>query len=235
MVKVEHEGDPNTSGEVFVNFINDIKSYQVKGKGVVMACYNMMIPHIVPNLPKEQDAALRLQEKSVLQYTSVGLKNWRAIKEIGMGFAMSPGNMHQAVMMDFPVSMGGYEYTKTPADPCIIQMISCPYGTSGAPHRDQKREARIKMLSLQFGDYENEIRSHLNGMLPKGLFEFDRDVESIFVNRWSHGYANGGPGGTTETGRLPFGRITIANSDSAPGADAKTAIKMAYRAVNELG
>ncbi len=83
-----------------------------------------------------------------------------------MGLAMSPGNMHQAVLMDFPVSMGGYEYTKTPDDPCAIQMIHCPYGaTVGAPRLEQVREARHKMLSLQFADYETEIRSHLSGML----------------------------------------------------------------------
>jgi hypothetical protein len=33
------------------------------------------------------------------------------------------------------------------------------------------------MLGLQFKDYENEIRQHLSGMLPKDLFEFGRDVE----------------------------------------------------------
>ena len=235
-VNVRHRGDPESSSEVFVNYINDNKSYQVKGKGAVMACYNMMIPHIVSDLPEEQAAALRLQSNSPLQYTSVGLKNWRAIEELGMGLAMSPGNMHQAVLMDFPVSMGGYEYTKTPDDPCVIQMISCPYGeTVGAPKLDQIREARYRMLSLQFEDYEEEVRSHLGGMLPKGTFEFDRDVESITVNRWAHGYTTSGPGNSVKIGRQPFGRITIANSDSAPGNDAKIAIEMASRAVNELG
>jgi spermidine dehydrogenase len=235
VVNVRHGGDPKSSSEVFVNYINDNKSFQVKGKGVVMACYNMMIPHIVSNLPKEQDEALRLQMKSPIQYTTIGLKNWRAIKEIGMGLAMSPGNMHQAVFMDFPVSMCGYEYTKTPDDPCVIQMISCPYGRVGAPKEEQFREARYNILSMQFKDYEEEIRSHLKGMLPKDYFKFDRDVESITVNRWAHGYAVGGPGNSTKIGRQPFGRITIANSDSAPNADALVAIKMAFRAVNELG
>jgi spermidine dehydrogenase len=236
VVDVRHGGDPASSSEVFVSYIEDNKSYRVKGKGAVMACYNMMIPHIVSDLPEEQAAALRLQAKSPLQYTSVGLKNWKAIEEIGMGMAMSPGNMHQAVLMDFPVSMGGYEYTRTPDEPCVIQMISCPYGeTMGAPRLEQFREARYRMLSLQFEDYEEEIRSHLAGMLPRGAFDFDRDVESISVNRWAHGYTSGGPGDSTKKGRQPFGRITIANCDSAPGADAKTAISMASRAVNELG
>ncbi len=201
-----------------------------------MACYNMMIPYIVSDLPKEQAEALRLQEKCPLQYTTVGLRNWRAIKQLGVGFAMCPGNMHQSVMMDFPVSMGGYKFTQSPNDPCVIQMVSCPYGeTIGAPKSEQYKEARYRMLALQFSDYEKEIRDHLSGMLPKTLFDFDRDVESITINRWAHGYTVAGPGDSVSIGRRPFGRITIANSDSAPAAGADAAIGMAHRAVNELG
>jgi len=114
-------------------------------------------------------------------------------------------------------------------------MICCPYGSFGLPQQSQVREARARMLETTFAEYEEEIRSHLGGMLPGELFDFDRDVASISVNRWAHGYSNGGPGDSTRVGRQPFGRITIANSDSAPGADAKTAMMMAHRAVNELG
>lgn len=243
VVNVNHGGDPYSSSDVFVNYINNNKSYQVRGKGVVMACYNMMIPHIVSDLPKEQDEALRRSVKMPLQYTTVGLKNWKAIKEIEMGIAMSPGNMHQVVMMDFPVSMGGYEFTKSPNDPCAIQMIACPFGAIvGTPPIEQFREARHRMLGQQFKDYENEIRAHLSGMLPKGLFEFDRDVESITVNRWAHGYVYSGSRlydsdlpEMARIGRRPFGRITIANIDSAPSSYAHVAIEQAWRAVKELG
>jgi spermidine dehydrogenase len=234
VVNVEHLGNPEDAGDISVSYINNNQSYQVKAGAVVMACYNMIIPHIVSGLPEDQAAALRLQGKSPLQYTTVGLRNWRGMKELGIGVAMSPGNMHQAVLMDFPVSLGGYEYTKTPDDPCVIQMICCPYGTLGNSIEEQFREARHRMLSLQFEDYEQEIRRHLSGMLPTEEFDFERDVASISVNRWAHGYSTGGPGDSTRIGRQPFGRITIANSDSAPGADAKTAMMMAHRAVNEL-
>jgi spermidine dehydrogenase len=235
VVDVEHLGDPDTTTDVAVRYINDDRSYQVSAGSVVMACYNMIIPHVVKGLPEGQAAALRLQNKSPLQYTTVGLRNWRGMKELGIGLAMSPGNIHQAVLMDFPVSMGGYEFTSSPDDPCVLQLISCPYGEVGAPLIDQFRQARYRMLSLQFDDYEQELRRHLGGMLPAEVFDFDRDVASISVNRWAHGYSYGGPGDSTRIGRQPFGRITVANSDSAPGADAKTAILMAHRAVNELG
>jgi len=233
VVNVQHGGDPNSSSDVFVNYVNDNKSYRVKSKGVVMACYNMMIPHIVPDLPNEQDAALRRLSKSVLQYTTVGLRNWRAIKETGIGMAMCPGNIHQVVGMDYPVSMGGYEFTKTPDDPCVLHMRSVPVGkTVGAPRIEQFREARYRMLELQFSDYEAEIREHLGGMFPKEPFNFDRDVASISVNRWALGYNYGNVGAV---GRQPFGRITIANSDSISSSLMQSAVEQAWRAVQELG
>jgi spermidine dehydrogenase len=233
VVNVEHGGDPNSSSDVFVNYINDNKSYQVKAKGVVMAGYNMMIPHIVPDLPEEQDAALRKLSKVPLQYTTVGVTNWRAMKETGVGMAMCPGNIHQVVGMDYPVSMGGYEFTKSPDDPCVLHMRSAPVGeTVGAPPVDQFREARTRMLGLQFKDYEEEIREHLGGMLPKELFDFDKDVKSISINRWAHAYAHGDPG---SVGRQPFGRITIANSDAISSSLMQSAVEQAWRAVKELG
>lgn len=236
VVNVRHGGEPENSSDVIVSYINDNKSYQIRGKAVVMACYNMIIPHIVSGLPKEQAEALSLQMKSPLQYSSVGLRNWKALKELELGLAMSPGNMHQVAFMDFPVSMGGYQYTQTPDQPCVLQMISCPYGeTYGAPEQDQYQEARYMMLDTKFSEYEEEIRRHLSGMLPQPLFDADRDIESITVNRWAHGYTVSGPGDSVKKGRQPFGRITIANCDSAPGADLKTAFDMAWRAVKELG
>lgn len=234
VVNARHAGDPASASEVFVTYVNDGKAYRVKASAAVMACYNRIIPYIVSDLPEKQADALRLQRKSPLQYSSVGLRNWRAMKELEIGFAMSPGNMHQSLMMDFPVSMGGYQAARDANEPCIIQLIHCPYGEEGTPMEDQLVEARYRMLELQFKDYEDEIRVHLNGMLPKDLFDFERDVASITVNRWAHGYSMGGPGDSTKTGRRPFHRITIANSDSAPGADSWVAVRMAIRAVNEL-
>jgi len=232
VVNVKHDGDPNNASEVSVNYINANKPYQVKAKSVVMACYNMIIPHIVPGLPRAQDAAFRCLTKVPLQYTTVGVKNWRAMKEMGIGMAMCPGNMHQVVGMDFPVSMGGYGFTKTPDDPCVLHFRSAPLGeTIGAPAIEQFREVRYRMLGLSFDDYEAEIRSHLSGMFPKELFNFDRDVQSISVNRWAHGYSHGDPG---DIGRQPFGRITIANSDANDTSLVQSAIEQAHRAVQEL-
>jgi hypothetical protein len=66
----------------------------------------------------------------------------------------------------------------------------------------------------------------------KELFNFDKDVKSISINRWAHAYAHGNPGAV---GRQPFARITIANSDSIGGSGMPSAVAQAWRAVKELG
>ncbi len=235
VVDVHHNGDVDSADTVSIRYVRDGTAHEVTAAHVVMACYNMMIPHIVADLPERQATALGQQLKSPLVYTTLGLKNWKAFKEAGIGLAMSPGNMHQTLFMDFPVSLGGYRYTSAPDQPCIIQMISCPYSEEwGKPRNEQYREARYQMLGRQFADYESEVRQHLSGMLPPKYFDFDRDVASITVNRWAHGYTVAGPGSSVRLGRVPHGRITIANSDSAPAADAIAAMEMGLRAVEEL-
>ena len=242
VVDVHHSPDKAGTERVSVHYIQGEKAHKISAGHVVMACHNAMVPHIVSDLPEKQATALSEQLKSPLVYTSVGLRNWRAFKEQGIGLAMSPGNTHQTLFIDFPVSLGGYQHTEGPDAPCVLQMISCPYSEqSGVPAKEQYREARYRMLGTPFSVYEAEVREHLSGMLSSKYFNFDRDVASLTVNRWAHGYTvagredpAAGPGGSVTVGRQPHGRITIANSDSAPEADAIAAMEMGYRAITEL-
>lgn len=241
-VNVTHEGDPATARQVRVTYVQQGRARMVRGSNVVMACYNNMIPSLVTGLPEEQVAALRRINKIPLQYTTIGLRNWQGIKDAGIGLVFSPGNHHQIAMMDFPVSIGGYRYPGTPDDPAALVLIGCPVGSRiGTPPIEQFREARMKMLAMRFEDYENELRQHLAGMLPSRAFDFDRDVESITVNRWAHGYVYSGSAlfdadlpEKARAGRQPFGRVAIANIDSGLSSYLHVAVQQAWRAVNEL-
>ena len=231
-INIEHDSKPNDSSYVYTDYVRENKSYRVRSKNVILACYNMMIPHIVNNLPKDQKRDLSQLTKIPLQYSTIGLRNWRAVKEAGIGMAMSPGNIHQAVNMDFPTSMGGYNYTSSPDEPCILHMRCCLQGdTQGAPAIQQFKAARYRMLGMSFNEYEYEIRDHLCGMLPEKYFNFDRDVASITVNRWAHGYSYGN---VSKIAIRPFGRITIANSDASGSSLMNRAIEEAWRSVNEM-
>lgn len=151
-------------------------------------------------------------------------------------------------MLDFPVSMGGYEFASTPDDPIIVHMERFVHtNNQGLSPREQHRLGRQELLTTSFEEIERQIRRQLAAMLTEGGFDPARDIEGITVNRWSHGYASRGsplfvpyykddddPRWPHVQGRQPFGRITIANSDAAGNAWMPAAVEQAYRAVSEL-
>src|SRR5262249_24957022 len=80
VVHVRHDGDASRSPETVVSYVRGGKTYQVRGRACVMACWNMFIPYIVPELPAKQKEALAYGVKGPLVYTSVAIKNWTAFQ-----------------------------------------------------------------------------------------------------------------------------------------------------------
>ncbi len=242
VVEAKHDGEVKNAGQVLLNYINKGQTYQVKARHCVMAGYNMMIPHLVPDLPQKQKNALKQQVKTPLVYSTVMLNNWCAIKDLGIAGASCPGNMHQTVLLDFPVSMGKRKFPESPYEPMALTMIYIPMSKEpGIAPKAQFKEGRYKLLATPYAAFEKEITEHLNGMLGPAGFDAEKDIHAITVNRWSHGYAYGGSeihdsdmSDFAQKARKPFGRIVIANSDAGADAYANAAIDQAWRAVSEL-
>jgi spermidine dehydrogenase len=247
-VRVEHDGDPKTAKRVRISYVRGGHAYRVQARSCVLACYNMMIPHLCPELPAPQREALALQVKSPILYTTVALRNWRAWKKLGIGAAVAPGSYHVNTMLDFPVSLGGYRFSAGPDDPIVVHMERFPHQSNmGLTPRDQHRLGRYELLSTTFETLERNVRGQLAGMLSTGGFDPARDIEGITVNRWAHGYAYWyNPLFDTyyedrDDERYPhmqarkrFGRIAIANSDSGARAMLESAVMQGHRAVSDL-
>jgi spermidine dehydrogenase len=247
-VRVEHDGDPQSAKRVRISYVRGGRAYRVQARACVLACYNMMIPHLCPELPAPQREALALQVKTPILYTNVALRNWQAWKKLGIGAAIAPGGYHINAMLDFPVSLGGYQFAEGPDDPIVVHMERFPHRSNmGLTPRDQHRVGRYELLSTTFETLERNIRSQLAGMLSAGGFDPARDIEGITVNRWAHGYAYGYNPlfdpyyEDRDDERYPhmrarkrFGRIAIANSDAAARAMLQAAVEQGYRAAAEL-
>jgi spermidine dehydrogenase len=243
VVNAKHSPAKDAAKEVHVTYTRGGKPYFVKGSYCVLACYNVMIPYICPELPDPQKEALSYLVKAPLVYTHVALRNWTAFSKLGVHHIVAPGSYHTYTALDFPVSLGNYTFPSKPEEPAVLFMLRTPC-KPGLPVRDQNRAGRTELLQTPFSKFERNIRDQLGRMLGGVGFDPAADIAGITVNRWAHGYAYTPFGLDTPDwkagqepwvrGRQPFGRIAIANSDAGASAYTDVAIDQAYRAVDEL-
>jgi spermidine dehydrogenase len=235
--------NPASAKDVAVSYMRGGKLQSVQASACVLACYNMMIPYLCPELPQKQQDALHSLVKVPLVYTHVAIRNWITFQSLGIHQIVAPGGYHTYTALDFPVSLGQYEFPGKPDEPMVLFMLRTP-SKPGLPQRDQFRAGRAELMRTPFSTFERNVRDQLARMLGPAGFDPARDIEGITVNRWAHGYAYSPnslfdpdwPEGEQPwvVGRKPFGRITIANSDAGASAYTDVAIDQAYRAVGEL-
>jgi spermidine dehydrogenase len=242
-VRVKHVGDSAASTGVEVTYLNAGKAYRARADKVVLACWNMIIPYLCPEMPKAQRDGLAYCVKVPLVYGTVQIRNWHALKKLGVSTVYCAGGYFSEVYMDFPVSIGDYQFTKSPDEPCLLHLVRVP-GLPGAPLKDQYRAGRAELFATPFATFEHHVRDQLGRMFGAGGFDPARDIQAITINRWPHGYAYGystlwdpewPPGQEPHVlGRQRFGRIAIANADSGGMAETSSAIDQALRAVREV-
>lgn len=235
----------NGAQDTRVVYVKDGKSHKVHARHCVLACYNAIIPHLCPTLPEAQKAQLKEQVKVPMAYVNVALKNWRAFHKAGVSEFNCPRAFYTWVSMDFPVTMGGYQYPQSADEPVVLHLPYYPkqLGT-GLSAKEQYRLGRYQLLGLSFADFEREAVNQLNEALGPFGFNADKDIADITVNRWPHGYAYeyvdlfdpdyASGKAPHELARKPFGNIHIGNSDSEAFAYVDGAIDAAWRVIQEM-
>jgi spermidine dehydrogenase len=242
-VHVRHSNASGAPKEVQIAYMRGGKLQSVVARNCVLACYNGMIPYICPELPEKQKEALAYLVKAPLVYTHVALRNWTSFAKLNVHQIVAPGGYHTYTALDFPVSLGQYQFPGNPEEPMVLFMLRTPC-KPGLPQRDQNRAGRAELMQTPFSKFERNIRDQLSRMLGGAGFDPTKDIEGITVNRWAHGYAFA-PNSLFDSdwkeeekpwvlGRQPLGRIAIANSDAGASAYSNVAIDQAYRAVGEI-
>jgi spermidine dehydrogenase len=247
VVQVEHVGDPAHAREVQVAYVRDGKTYLLKSRACVMACWNMFIPYLVPTLPAAQKEALAFSVKRPIVYTSVALRNWHSFHKLGVSHINTPGMYHSEVSLAEAVSLGDLRHPQSPDEPIVVHMERTPCAP-GQPIKVQHRLGRAELLATSFETFERKIREQLTRVLGPGGFNAADDILAITVNRWPHGYTysynslydplewvfTSSPNRPNVAARQPFGLISIANADAAASSHTDAAILEGHRAVIEV-
>lgn len=244
VVSAANDGDPDTAATATVGYFDGERVRTVQAANVIMACWNMVIPHLVAGLPPDQERALRGAVKVPLLYATVQLRGWESWRRVGVHHTRFTGAYWCVAELDHPVGIGDYRCPRRPDEPINVHMVRTP-AVRGMSPSDGAVAGRYELLATPYSHLEYSIRDQLTRLLGPGGFDATRDIQAITINRWGHGYAPEyatpwnldfyphGPLPAT-LARRRFGRIAIANSDSVPAAYADAAITAAYRAVLEL-
>ena len=244
VVRVAHDGDPQIAKQVEIVYVKNGRLFRVQAGQCVLACWNMVIPYICPELPARQREALAKEAKVPIVYTNVVLRNWTSWKKLRVNSVYAPGSYHTHMNLDLAVNLGRYHSSRSPDEPVVVHMMRTPC-KPGRPSYDQHRAGRGELFQTSFETFERNIRDQLARTLSAGGFDPARDIAAITVNRWPHGYAYEYnslfdpfwlEGGETpcEVARRPFHRLAVANADAGAYAYTDGAIDQAWRAVQEL-
>ncbi len=233
----------NRDGGVDVGYVRNGELSVVRAARAVLAGYHMMIPSIMPELPKRQRQALSKNTKAPLVYVKVAVRDWHPWVRLGVHEITNPMGFFSRLKLDYPVSLGSYRCPRAPDEPMLLHLVHVPAQPDGGTARQRFRAGRRQLFDMTFEDFESRIRDELTRMLGAGGFDADRDIAGIVVNRWGHGYSYGGdpllgagaedPGPYLEA-RSRAGNVAFANADAAWAAFAHVAIDQAHRAVEEL-
>ena len=242
----------NIKDGVEIVYANQGVLYKVHAKQCILACNNGIIPDLCPQLPEKQKEALKYNVKVPLVWVQVAMKNWHMIEKKKVHVLQCPDSFYNSFYVDFPVSLGDYQFPQTSEDPVVFMMQHVPTRPNqGHTNREQYQLGRYDILKMTYQDYEDKLFDQLKGMFGEDFDE--NDVAAITVNRSAHGYSYeynnlfdaeyfGGEMPESQNderyphviGRKPFGNIAIANSDALGIAYVDAAISQADRAVNEL-
>jgi spermidine dehydrogenase len=231
-------------GGVDIGYVQSGALQRIQARQCVLACYNMLIPHILPELPDTQKQALAACVKLPLVYVNVAIRNWQAFRKLGVDEIYCPYGYFSNIKLDYPVSLGGYRNPRDPDEPIVLHLEHLPLTPNqGLTNVEQFRLGREQLLKTPFEEYERQITQQLDRVLRYGGFSSARDIAAITVNRWPHGYSYDAntlfdpetPGPAPYViARRRCGNITIANCDAGWNSYTHEAIDQAWRAVNEL-
>jgi spermidine dehydrogenase len=94
VVQVRNNGPANSAKDVTISYMRGGKLQSVQASASVLACYNMMIPYLCPELPQNQQEALHSLVKVPLVYTHVAIRNWKAFQSLGIHQIVAPAGYH---------------------------------------------------------------------------------------------------------------------------------------------
>ena len=219
--------------------------HRVEARHAVLACFHMMIPHITPELPAPQRAALAKNVKTPICYTNVLVRNWQRVRQPQGQFDLGADGVPPSGVARFsgqprrlPPSARSVRADAAASRPCARRAEPGARRARPVPHRagqalcdDVSRISRSASATISTA-CSGRAAFPARATSPRSPSTAGRTATAMWPIRCSIPT-------TTRTrcsrlARQPFGPVAIANTDAGGDAWVHFAIDQADRAVKEL-
>jgi len=245
-VRVEHEGDPQKSGFVWVTYTRNSKFLRLKARSVLMAGGGWSTKRVVRDLSSDYRQAYDCFLYSAVLVANVAVRNWRFLHKLGISGGRwfgEDGFLGEWTEVVNTPSFGAPGKTFGPDSPTVLTLY-VPLFYPGLPTAEQGHKGRAELFATSFRVYEQMIRNQFHEMFSRFGFDVRRDIAGIILNRWGHAFCNtqpgfffgknGKPAPRDVIRNQPFGRIAFAHTDLAGFPYHGGSVTEAYRAVEQL-
>jgi spermidine dehydrogenase len=220
VVRVEHDGPPDSAGRVLISYVKDGKPHRVAAKAVVMATGGWITRRVLRDMPEPLAEALGGLRYGPVMVANVALRHWRFFDKLGIIAArwFEGLGWHATIRRNVDFGTGK---AFTPDSPTVLTLyIALP--RPGHDAAAQGAMARQYLIDTPYQAFERQIVERLTAMFGAHGFNAERDVAGIVLNRWGHAYSAPQPGfffgreggqPPHEIMRAGYGRVILAHSE----------------------
>ncbi len=243
VVSVKHDGEPEKSSSVNVDYTRGGELFRVKARSVIMAGGSWTTKHVIRDMPQNCRDAYAQFHRAPCLMANVAVRNWRFLYDLGLTECQWFEGIGNYITMRKVATFGTDPATISPDTPTVIN-LKILFSYPGESLQTQTARGRTELLSTSFRAYEERIREQFTTLFARTGFNAARDIAGIVLNRWGHAYLSPQPGfffgenGKPAPGEVirhnPYGRIAFANSDLSGIMDHRMSILEAQRAVGQV-
>ena len=136
VVRVQHAGRPRARPTRWRSPTSaEARLHKVRAKSCVLACWNVVIPHLCPELPDDAEGGPRLRGEGAARLHERPRPQLDGLREARrLAAPRAPAATTTRLRLDVPVSLGDYHFPRDPEEPIVVNLskVPCAPGPRGA-------------------------------------------------------------------------------------------------------
>ena len=157
VVRMEHDGPPETAKEVLVTYSKGGKLFRVRAKAAVVAAGGWIARYVLADMPPEIQKAYLSFHHAPMLIVNVALRNWRFMERLGISAARWFEGFGWFANIRQPMIVEGATQPLDPSKPAILTFYVPFVGHAGKRIETQIALSRTDLLSKSYREFVGDV------------------------------------------------------------------------------